>query len=74
MERDLKQDVLLLSGLIAKIAEAESDLEVPTETAEYAIEQAMPIVAEITGEDSDEYAMLNEAHIRIGKVLEEMVF
>jgi hypothetical protein len=74
MERDLKEDVLLLSGLIAKIAEAESDLEVPTETAEYAIEQAMPIVADIIGEDSDEYAILNEARIRIGKVLGEMVF
>jgi hypothetical protein len=74
MERDLKEDVLLLSGLIAKIAEAESDLQVPTETAEYAIELALPIVADIIGEDSDEYAILNEAHIRIGKVLEEMVF
>jgi hypothetical protein len=74
MSHDLKEDVLLLAGFIARIAEAEADLEVPTETAEHALEQAMPIVAELAGEDSDEYAILNEAHIRIGKVLQEMVF
>jgi hypothetical protein len=74
MERDLKQDVLVLAGLIAQIAEAEADLEVPTETAEYAVEQAMTIVTDIEGEDSDELAILNEAHIRIGKALEDLVF
>lgn len=74
MERDLKQDVLALAGFIAQIAEAEADLEVPTETAEYAVEQAMAIVTDLEGEDSAEYAILNEAHIRIGKALEDLVF
>lgn len=74
MERDLKEDVLALAGHIARIAEAEADLEVPTESAGYAVEQALPIVALLTGEDSTEYAILNEAHIRITKALDELVF
>jgi hypothetical protein len=74
MEQDLKQDILVLAGLIAQIAEAEADLEVPTETAEYAIDTALPIVAGVAGDDSDEVAMLNEARTRIHKSLEELVY
>ena len=74
MDSDLKENVLMLAGLIAQIAETEADLETPTETVGYAIEQALPIIAEIAGEDSTEYAILNEAHIRISKALEEFVY
>lgn len=74
MERDLKEDVLALAGFITQIAEAEADLEVPTETAQYAVEQAISIVTDIEGADSIEVAMLNEAHIRITKALEDLVF
>lgn len=74
MEQELKEQVLTLAGLIGQIAEAEADLEVPTETADYAVEQALEIVAEVAGEDSQEYAILNEAHIRIEKSLKELVY
>lgn len=74
MEHELKEQILTLAGLIARTAETEADLGVPTDTAEYAVEQALPIVAEIAGEDSYEFTSLNEARLRISKSLEELVY
>lgn len=74
MTQELKQDILVLAGLIAQIAEAEADLGVPTETAEYALDQALPIVVAIAGEDSDEVALMNEARSLIHTALEELVY
>lgn len=74
MEQELKEQVLTLAGLIGQIAEAEADLEVPTETAEYAVEQALEIVASVAGEESQEFVILNEARLRIQKSLKELVY
>ena len=73
-ERNLKQDVLALAGLIANIAEVSAELEVPTETAGYALDEAMVIVKDLAGEDSEEYAMLVDAKETLTKAIEEFIY
>jgi hypothetical protein len=74
-EQELREALLSLAAGIASIAEAEAGLDMPTETADMILGEAIEILGKLfIGEEQDLLNGLVEAKITIQDSLEEFVY